>query len=116
MSKVRPSMPVSLRAKQFMPFKAVGGLDEALEAQRRARLRVPRRELTEESLAELDRAFAAMAPGDEVLVTLYRDGEYITLNAHFGGADPLRREVTLSGQRIPFMDLLSAEKLAEEKK
>ena len=28
--KIRTKMPLSQRAKQFAPFKAVGGLDEAL--------------------------------------------------------------------------------------
>ncbi len=28
--KKRPKMPVGQRAKQFMPFKAVAGLDEAI--------------------------------------------------------------------------------------
>ena len=28
--KKRPKMPVAQRAKQFMPFKAVAGLDEAI--------------------------------------------------------------------------------------
>lgn len=35
MEKNRPKMPVSERAKQFMPFKAVAGLDEALEKKRK---------------------------------------------------------------------------------
>ena len=30
MKKERPRMPLGQRAKQFMPFKAVSGLDEAL--------------------------------------------------------------------------------------
>ena len=30
MKKQRAKMPVAQRAKQFMPFKAVSGLDEAL--------------------------------------------------------------------------------------
>lgn len=32
--KIRGRMAVSERAKQFMPFKAVTGLDEALERKR----------------------------------------------------------------------------------
>ena len=31
MSKPRQKMSIETRAKQFMPFAAVGGLDEALE-------------------------------------------------------------------------------------
>ena len=31
MSKIRPKMPIEARAKQFMPFAAVGGLEAALE-------------------------------------------------------------------------------------
>lgn len=30
MAKQRAKMPIAQRAKQFMPFKAVAGLDEAL--------------------------------------------------------------------------------------
>jgi len=33
--KIRIPMAVSERAKQFMPFKAVQGLDEALELKRK---------------------------------------------------------------------------------
>ena len=33
-TKIRGRMAVSERAKQFMPFKAVSGLDEALERKR----------------------------------------------------------------------------------
>lgn len=33
-NKPMAKMPVSERAKQFMPFKAVSGLDEALERKR----------------------------------------------------------------------------------
>ena len=32
MSKIRPKMPVSERAKQFMPFAALKGYEEALRA------------------------------------------------------------------------------------
>lgn len=32
-SSVRPKMPLEQRAKQFLPFSALPGLDEALEAE-----------------------------------------------------------------------------------
>ena len=47
-TRVRAKMPVSQRAKQFMPFAAVTGLDEALLAKERELGLTDRRELPEE--------------------------------------------------------------------
>ena len=57
-------MAVSERAKQFMPFKAVAGLDEALERKRLELGIVERRELSEEELLELDKKFSEIKKDD----------------------------------------------------
>lgn len=46
-NRPRAKMPVSERAKQFMPFAAVKGLDEALQQKRHERELIPRAELSE---------------------------------------------------------------------
>ena len=52
-NKIRAKMPVEQRAKQFMPFAAVTGLDEAIKRVELEFEMRDRRELSEESLAEL---------------------------------------------------------------
>ena len=47
--KPRTPMAVSDRAKQFMPFKVVSGLDEALEKKRMEMGVIEKRELFEEA-------------------------------------------------------------------
>ena len=46
-------MPGSERAKQFVPFQAVKGLEEALAA--KEKIRVPRRQLSEDMIAEINK-------------------------------------------------------------
>ena len=53
-TKIRGRMAVSERAKQFMPFKAVSGLDEALERKRLELGIVEENELSKKALKALD--------------------------------------------------------------
>ena len=54
------------RAKQFMPFDALKGLREALAA--KEHIVVPKIELSEEMLEDLDRKFSLLLPG--MMVTI----------------------------------------------
>ena len=62
------------RAKQFMPFSALKGYEEALKKQEV--VRVPKRELSEEYAENLDRKLRVVRQGDMVAVTYYYRGEY----------------------------------------
>jgi len=55
MAKVRGKMPVSERAKQFMPFAAVSGLDAALEMKLEEYRKEHRVEFGEDLLDKADR-------------------------------------------------------------
>ena len=55
---VRAPMPRSKRAKQFMPFDALTGLREAIAA--KERVTEPRRYLSEEAIAEIDKALCGL--------------------------------------------------------
>lgn len=61
-----PKMSREERAKQFMPFGALKGYPEALA--RREKKPLPRRELSEESLEELNRRLRQLTLGDWVEV------------------------------------------------
>lgn len=73
------------RAKQFMPFGALKGYPEAL-ARKEKRI-LPRRELSEESLEELNRRLAEREIGERIRIVYYSQGEYRTCTGVFGGVD-----------------------------
>ena len=68
-------MPVSERAKQFMPFAALKGLPEAL--QKMERIIVPKIELSEEMIAEIDYKIQQIRTGDIITITHFSEGEYL---------------------------------------
>ena len=79
-TKIRGRMVVSERAKQFMPFKAVAGLDEALERKRLELGIVERRELSEEELLELDQRFSEIKKDDVLIITFFTSEGYKTVS------------------------------------
>ena len=67
----RSKMPISERAKQFMPFAAVTGLDAALAEVENRWEKIDKPEITEERMQEM---LAKVVPGNEVTVTFYQNG------------------------------------------
>lgn len=63
------------RAKQFMPFDALKGLRPVLAA--KERIVVPKSELSEEMLEELDRKFRQLHSGMMVTIVHYEQDEYV---------------------------------------
>ena len=79
-TKTRCRMAVSERAKQFMPFKAVSGLDEALEMKRLELGIIERRELSEEELTVLNTKFADVKKGSFLMITYFTEAGYQTIS------------------------------------
>ena len=68
-TNIRVPMPVKRRAKQFMMFDAMKGLTEAIAEKERQF--TPKKELTDDRIAELNECLMALKPGDEVSVDYY---------------------------------------------
>lgn len=71
---MRARMNRGNRAKQFMPFSALKGYEEALR--REEKVRASQIELMEDYEEELDRKLQQIQPGDVITVTYYRNHEY----------------------------------------
>ncbi len=72
----RPKMPIERRAKIFLPFAGVRGLDEALEKKREERLREERIILSEDGEAEINEALTSINKGDRIYLSYYDGGRY----------------------------------------
>lgn len=120
-------MSVTNRAKQFAPFAAVAGVDDAM-ARKEQRL-IPRPELSEDALTALDQAMAQLAVGSRVTVEYYHPvaayreralldsqpapdsgpplGERVQLTGRLTRIDSQRRILVVDETRIPLSDVLS---------
>lgn len=70
---VRIPMPPSKRAKQFMMFDALHGLKEAIAA--KEKIKIPRKELSEDMIAELNKTLIELHKGQLVTVVYYDSNE-----------------------------------------
>lgn len=67
-------MPRSMRAKQFAPFDALKGLQDALRLKEYQHEKVLKGDMTEEKASELSNVLINMKKGDVVKVTFFEDG------------------------------------------
>ncbi|MCR5215422.1 MAG: YolD-like family protein [Lachnospiraceae bacterium] len=95
------------RAKQFMPFAALKGLPEALAA--KERIVVPRIELSEEALLELDEIMHSLKPGDMITITYYENQEYLQKTGLVARIDKTARLLQVVNTKILFQDIRSIE-------
>ena len=74
----RIKMPIERRAKIFLPFAGVRGLEEALEKKREERLREERIILSEDGEAEINLTLTQIDKGDSITILYYDNDRYRT--------------------------------------
>ena len=67
------------RAKQFMPFDAMKGLQEELSIREERRTRVQKKEISEEQIERISRVLSRLRKESRVAITLYSKGHYISI-------------------------------------
>ena len=103
-SKPKFKMPIEERAKQFMPFSALKGLEVALAS--REKIVVLQKELTEDYAQELNLKLQTLITGSMVTVIYYRKEEYLKLTGVVAKIDLYNRMLQIVNTKIPFDDLL----------
>jgi len=96
-------MKRSERAKIFMPFSPLKGFHEALR--RKERVLVPKAELAEERMAELDGILRTLSGGDMIQVVYYCDGIYEKVTGCVGSIDGYAKTLTVAKRSISFDDI-----------
>ena len=107
MAKEKPKvpMPAAMRAKQFMPFKALAGLDEALAE--REKIIVPKKELSEEMVEELNQKLCNLEKGQIVTIVYYGiyEQDYKQLTGQIEKIDTYWKSVQLGNIQIHFSEI-----------
>lgn len=101
---MRQRMSNADRAKQFMPFAALNGYDEAVRLMES--IDVKKKILAEDAQAELDEKLRRLEKGRPVRVLHYRDAEYLSTGGTVTKIDPVGRFIVLDAQRINLDDIL----------
>lgn len=92
------------RAKQFLPFAALTGLEDVLAARRS--ISEPRRELAEDEAAALSRKLGDIAKGDTVRVTYYHVDRYVACEGEVTSVDKVFRTIRIFKTDIAFDDVI----------
>ena len=103
--KQRAKMPTSQRAKQFMPFAAVKGLEKAILEQEQLLNKVEQVEVGEEKEQEINEKLNHLEKGDMVSVCFCSDGQYRTIQGSFKHFDLMRSAIVVSGITIPIKNI-----------
>lgn len=103
-SKPKFKMPIEERVKQFMPFSALKGLEEALAS--REKIVVPKKELTEDYAQELNLKLQTLITGSMVTIIYYCKEEYLKLTGVVAKIDLDNQMLQIVNTKIPFDDLL----------
>ena len=101
------TMPRAERAKQFMPFAALKGYEEALR--RKEKIVVPKAEVSEEYAEELDRKLRNIQKMDVVTVVYFCEGEYIQRTGVVSRIDETARILKVVNTKILFDDIYQLE-------
>ncbi len=102
--RIRPKMDRSDRAKQFMPFDALKGFQEALRE--KERICVPKRSLSEEERAKLDRELARIGKMDMVEAEYFQDGEYVCVRGMVAAVSRQEGWLRIVNTQIRFEDIV----------
>lgn len=102
-------MPPSVRAKQFAPFAALKGFEEALREQEK--ICVEKKEVSEEKAREINDSLKTVSQGDRINLTYYKDRQYLTVTGVAEKFDLSMKYLEISGVRVTFDDIFEIEKL-----
>ena len=110
--KQRAKMPPSQRAKQFMPFAAVKGLEKAIAEQNQLLNCTEQAELGEEQVRAISDKLNHLAKGDMVSACFYADGRYNTVQGKVEQLDLVRRIIRIEGAVITIESIRELEWIA----
>jgi len=98
---------VENRAKQFVPFAALKGYEEALRA--KEKILVEKIELSDERKAELDFKLHQIKKNDMITVVYFFQDEYIKIEGMVSRLDIDARVLKVVNTKIPFEDIYDLE-------
>ena len=93
------------RAKQFMAFDALKGLQEALRDREERRTRVKKKELPEEQIERISKVLSRLRKDSTVRITLYSKGHYLTIEGSVTEISHAYEYIKIGNERVYYDDI-----------
>jgi hypothetical protein len=93
------------RAKQFVPFDALKGLQEELRIREERRTRVKKKTLSEDQIAKISRVLGRVEQGSNVAICLYSKGHYITIEGYVTEINQIYEYIKIGNEKVFFADI-----------
>ncbi len=97
------------RAKQFMPFDALVGLQAALREREERHSRIERKDLAEEEQMEISETISRVVKGCTIDVTFYLNGHYVEVVDKVVKIQTTAKFLQLGTTKIYFDDIYKIE-------
>lgn len=88
------------RARQFLPFSALRGFEEALRE--KEKIQYDPKELSEEEATQLNQKIRQVHKNRIIRVLFYENKEYITVTGMVSEINFERKELIIAKKKIPF--------------
>ena len=105
MDKPRAKMPKSQRAKQFAPFAGLAGLEIAFRMKEEEAELEMKKELSQESMQEIDLELVRIRKGDNALVRFFSEGKILSVSGRVDLNSPEQQMIRVDGTDIGYGDL-----------
>lgn len=106
----RSKMNRTDRAKQFAPFDALKGLQEALRIKELNHERVQKGDLSEEKAEEMSKIIINLNKREKVKITYFKEGYYKQAQGQIK-IDIEKNRIEIDGLKIDLQDIFEIEKL-----
>jgi len=93
------------RAKQFMPFDALKGLQEELRAREERRTRVEKRILSEEQIERISAVLIKVRQGTKVALSFYDRGHYLNIEGFVSEINEIYAYIKIGNAKVFFDDI-----------
>ena len=103
-------MPRHMRAKQFAPFDALKGLQEALRMEEYKHERIEKGDLSQEKIEEISAVISNLEKGDSAEIKYFVDGYYKTVKGKIK-IDIIEQKIFINNIVINFTDIFDLIKL-----
>jgi len=107
----RAKMDRAQRAKQFMPFAALKGYEDALRA--KEKVVVSKQELTEEQEEELNRQLLQIQKRDMITVVYFEKDEYLKVTGMVSRIDRSAQILQVVNTKIEFANIAEIYQLVQ---
>lgn len=105
---MRAKMPISERAKQFMPFSALKGYDSSIKSV--DGVKEKKRVLSEEDEAKLNEIISGLKKGEVIKAVFWNGNRYETVVGALSNTDFVQKRLTIVKTQISFSDIVSVER------